>query len=565
MGRRFIIAALAWSVGAGLAPMTAVGCSSEAPRSGGDGGLVGVDGAVGTPGDGGAPGFDATAFVGDCGAVVTSRIAVPPPDPCDPSAPVQRFGPVTRPLRLPGAARAFWHLDRPTCSVTLLTSPTLAPIASRVLSDLPCTVEVGAGDVDGDGIDELLAQVSDHWDPVDTTRHDVRAIVLDAPSLATRWESARIASHDYAASLESGPAPNDRFTFALDADADCRLDIVEWRDEDPSDALPTRRSVLFGPTFDARTELPLGVYGTPPWPHARGTDLDGDGRADLFGGQPPGGEVLVADARSGAIRLRWPIPAGDELARVVAPDVDLDGVADLVVETHPVGVYTGVGATSALHGGDFAPLWTLPSTMVPRVGDASDLDATVGLELEGRTGWVDARTGGSLGAVAAAGTGAVGPDGIERPFVIRGQSVLIEVETDMNTYLFVRARAVRDGATCWEHSLRPWAYWVAGDFTADGSVDVLVGRYEDHQALLIDGASGRLRDVVADTRAVLRDAHATLLDAQLAGSRLVDLDDDGTPEIALGGIDADSRFSTCFFRGSDLSLIACSDLWIDGL
>ena len=326
-----------------------------------------------------------------------------------------------------------------------MSSPSLTPIASRVLADAPCRIQYTAGDVDGDGIDELLVEVADHFDPIETGHHDLRAIVLDTPALSTRWESARMASRDYAG-FDFSTGPNDRFLFGLDADADCRRDIVLSRDEDFTDSLPTRASVLFGPTFETETALPVGVHGAPAWGHERGGDLDGDGQADLFGIEPAGTDVLVADARSGAIRFRWTPPAGEELSRAFAGDLDTDGIADLVVESRPSGDRTGVGTTRTLHGGDFAPLWALPSTMIFRpAGDTSDLDASPGLEIEMLSGWVDARTGLLLGGVSAAGRGAAGPDGIERPFVIRGRSVLLDFETDASTYLFARARDASDG------------------------------------------------------------------------------------------------------------------------
>ena len=88
------------------ATLIAGGCAHrEAPTI--DAGAPGFDGSAGAPEDAGVFRLDAASFVADCGGEVTPRIAMPPSDPCDPSAPTPRFGPVTRPLRLPEGGRAF--------------------------------------------------------------------------------------------------------------------------------------------------------------------------------------------------------------------------------------------------------------------------------------------------------------------------------------------------------------------------------------------------------------------------------------------------------------------------
>jgi len=501
---------------------------------------------------------DGTMWARDRDAGPVERIATPPTDPCEPSAPLERLAPGERALRLPGGGRAFFVEDAYRCTVTLVSAPALTPMSSRVLAEPLCHISTLAGDVDGDDIDELLVEIRDGFASVGREGpHRVRAAVLDLPLLATRWESAPIETGTYRGP-DFSPAPNDRFTFATDADADCRRDIVLLRNEGPVDTLPTRASVLFGPEFVGATSMPAGVPA--PWlRHFRGSDFDGDGRADFLGWDWASSELWLADARLGVVRFRWALPAASELSAFFVADVDEDDRTDLFVVTHTGGT-PPPGTTLALHGGDFTAMWELPWPTLPRAGGEawiSDLDAYPGYELETIDGWVDARTGGSLDAVRPRGHGAIGWDGIERPYVIDDIPILIEVDSEDYAQLVVRASDVRDGAVMWQVPLPREGTCLVADFTADGSVDVLVAWswYVGGGSVLIEGSSGRARDLRAELTGVLADP-------VVDGSRLIDIDDDGAPEITV--VDRSGESGVCYFRGRDLARIACSSSYPQG-
>jgi hypothetical protein len=147
-------------------------------------------------------------------------------DPCDPELSLAQPGPMVRPLRLAGGGRAFVELRRNACAIELISAPSLESLATLTLADPECRVTATAGDADADGIDELYVEVREHYDEADPTRpHDVWAVVLELPTFRERWRSETIRTFEYHGFDFSSP-PDDFFSFNLDADGDCNVDII---------------------------------------------------------------------------------------------------------------------------------------------------------------------------------------------------------------------------------------------------------------------------------------------------------------------------------------------------
>ena len=467
-------------------------------------------------------------------------------DACDPDLSLAQPGPMKRPLRLAGGELAFVELRHFSCSAEIFAVPSLVSLGTIRLANPPCQARGVVADHDADGTDELYVEVREHYDEADPTRpHDVTASVLELPSFRERWRSETIRTYEYP-SADFSTADDDWFSFFIDADGDCALDVLEERDWD-SPAPPRRVVLHFAPDLVVRAEThpyPDGV--TASWGRQRrGVDLSGDGEGDLVvGGQ------RVLDARTGIEHFRWePVPAHLHPEAYVA-DLDADGTHDLVLISQD-----GAGGLTAraLRGGDFSLMWERDVSGTHPRSDRrpvfSDIDGLAGLEMETRAGWIDGRDGTVLEHVVPAGLGAIGPDRIERPHRIAGRAALIEAPEPGRPSRFVRASDLVTGEVIWEHEVRSDSGALAVDFTGDGSSDVLVSSGEpDPDVLFIDGATGTLR--ILDPALGTHGPYAYTF---------VDFDGNGVADIELFQRDAKDVLTTCYYRGTDLSLLACTE------
>ena len=184
---------------------------------------------------------------------------------------------------------------------------------------------------------------------------------------------------------------------------------------------------------------------------------------------------------------------------------------------------------------------------------AADLDDDDGLELPTVDAWLDARNGEARERPCVPGAGFVGYDGVERPFVIRGEPALLEQERDRTAPWPLRAHSLSTGELLWERMMPPAIRVWPADFDDDGSVDVLVpfGQREDRPWLeeavaYVDGATGTMTLLTAGEWS----DYATTFD-------LYDFDDDGAPEVTLQNPITVDEANTCFFPRPGSPPIAC--------
>jgi hypothetical protein len=184
---------------------------------------------------------------------------------------------------------------------------------------------LAAGDLDGDGVSEVLVGLFDQFASDTPSANTIRVLAVEGAGFRAVGEYR---------------VPFIPHTVALaDLNRDARLDIIGSNGE----------GIVFvlvndgGGGFGAAT----GYGGSGPI--ALG-DLDGDGILDvvLAGDR---GIAVIPGAGDGALRVAPSYPAELRPELVIARDLDSDGMADLVV----AGSGPGVGVLLATGGGGFGP------------------------------------------------------------------------------------------------------------------------------------------------------------------------------------------------------------------
>jgi hypothetical protein len=301
----------------------------------------------------------------------------------------------------------------------------------------------GAGDVDGDGADD---------------------VIVGAPLGTPPEGSAHVVSGRTGAYLWSwtGDAPGDRFGYAVcgagDVDADGVPDLAVGAPlADGGGTFAGRVRVFSGAdgavlhTFDGaawdQLGFSLGAVG----------DLDGDGRDDLAVGAPladgtafnSGSAYVFSGASGAALYVLHGAAAGDRLGSVVrgAGDVNADGTPDLVVGIPAADVAAiDSGAVEVRSGVDGALLLAVSGT---KAGEFLEVGAGAG-DVD-RDGYADVL----VGSPAADGTG---PES--------GLARLVSGRTGLELRTF-SGRATRD----WFGA----AVAAAGDTDGDGRPDLVIG------------------------------------------------------------------------------------------
>ena len=298
--------------------------------------------------------------------------------------------------------------------------------------------DLGAGDIDNDGVPEIIVAAQDR---------KVHALTLDG---TLRWQ--------YEA--EAG-------MYALhvaDLEGDGRPEVVIGADDDRVYVLEAEGRLRWAYRTGGRVTRVLAA------------DLDSDGRREVVAGSWDGNLYLL----SGDGQLRWTVPVGAAAASLAAADLDNDGHGEVLAGTQ----------TGALHavGADGRLRWSYDTGGYIRALRVTDLAGNGSIDV------VAASAGGTLYVLDGAGTlrwshQATGPllaaevvdlDGDGRREVIVGGSDGHVCALDAGGRLLWRYRV---GSATWAVC--------AADVDGDGQVEIAAGA--DDGAVYVLDEYGRLK------------------------------------------------------------------------
>ena len=392
---------------------------------------------------------------------------------------------------------------------------TVVPGWSPSLSDLPGPIAAvgkpGVGDLDGDGMDEVVACVNAGTSP--------RRVFLAAwhrdGSRVLGWP-VEIPTVDFRAGCSPGG------TLVADLDADGRSEVAQ--------AISPSEVWLYGGDGGPRPGWPFRPphreSGVPPAINARlaTADLNGDGQREILAVESGLGPLLHALTLQGAEAAFFPRPFVEivDAQAPAAADLDGDGVDEVVQATLPVSNEFLAPPGAATSGAAAIPVTHLEGIVgepPPAIPGALHSLRKDGAEAEG---WpVPLSSGAMWGALL------VDLEGDARPEILQGDGDTLHGFDASGKPLRGFPLTMRQIFTA--TTVRLDSGWVAGDLDGDRSVDFIraLGRMDGEVELRVAAIRSRNGSPVPGTPWTIRGIYPA------SDPVLVDLTGDGAPEVAL--------------------------------